>query len=74
MPVMDGLTAAREICKRLPETQRPYLIAQTAGVMPDERSACRRAGIQGFVGKPIKIEELATQLQQVSPLPRSPVN
>jgi len=74
MPVMDGLTAAQEICKRLPVEQRPHLIAQTAGVMPDERTACRRAGIQGFVGKPIKIEALATQLQQVLPLPRTKVN
>lgn len=70
MPVMDGLTAARELSKRLPEGRRPYLIAQTAGVMPDERSACTRAGIQGFLGKPIKIEELAAQLRQV-PRPRS---
>jgi len=73
MPVMDGLTAARELCKRLPAERRPYLIAQTAGVMPDERTACRKAGIQGFVGKPIKIEELAAQLQQVQPLSRQQV-
>jgi len=73
MPVMDGLTAARELCKRLPEDRRPYLIAQTAGVMLDERNACRKAGIQGFVGKPIKLEELAAQLKQAKPLSRPQV-
>ena len=64
MPVMDGLQAAQEICQRLPPEQRPYMIAQTAGVMPNERDACLKAGIQGFIGKPININELAIQLEK----------
>ena len=59
MPEMDGLEATRRLRARgctLP------IIALTAGALADERAACRAAGMDDFVPKPIKIPELVGTL------------
>jgi signal transduction histidine kinase/CheY-like chemotaxis protein len=50
MPVMDGLTATREL--RLHGFKRP-IIALTANVFPEDRERCVEAGCSHFAGKPI---------------------
>jgi CheY-like chemotaxis protein len=64
MPVMDGLEAARIICREMPPGQRPIVVAVTAGVMKDDIHACREAGMSDFVSKPFQIEELRGKLVQ----------
>ncbi|MGV3578281.1 PAS domain-containing protein [Brevundimonas sp.] len=58
MPVLDGMDASRAI-RRLegPRAATPIL-ALTANVQPDQIEACRSAGMDGHVGKPIQIGEL----------------
>ncbi|MDD5207339.1 MAG: response regulator, partial [Desulfobacterales bacterium] len=64
MPKMDGLEASRRICARWPHREHPRLIAMTASVMTDDRQACLEAGMDYFVSKPIRVEELVAALSQ----------
>ncbi len=57
MPVMDGITATREIrkSKHLPP---PTIIALTAHVIDEQRKQCFASGMNDFLSKPIKVPEL----------------
>jgi CheY-like chemotaxis protein/HPt (histidine-containing phosphotransfer) domain-containing protein len=68
MPELDGLDATRRICERWPEETRPHIIAMTANALPEDREACFAAGMNDYVAKPIRAEELATALRRARPL------
>ncbi len=65
MPVMGGLEAMAEITRRLPQGQRPRVIALTADVAAAVRKECLAAGMEGFLSKPLTIEALVQALQSV---------
>ena len=67
MPKMDGLEATRRIHRRWPEGRRPYVVAATADAMREEREACLAAGMDDYLSKPIRIEELAAALSRCRP-------
>lgn len=63
MPVMDGLTATKEIRKIEFETQvdagaRVKIVAITANAFEDDRSKFFEAGMDYYLNKPVEIEEL----------------
>ncbi|MDP3403747.1 MAG: ATP-binding protein [Brevundimonas sp.] len=58
MPVMDGLAATRAIRALPGPAAATPILALTASVLPEQIEACRRAGMDGHVGKPIKVEAL----------------
>jgi len=59
MPVMDGLTAAREICRLYPNlAQRPRLVALTANALPGDRESCLDAGMDEYLTKPVLPREI----------------
>lgn len=66
MPVMDGLEAARVICRETNVTDRPILIAVTANTMAGDRERCLTAGMDSYVGKPISAPELRTALESAA--------
>jgi PAS domain S-box-containing protein len=68
MPELDGLDASRRICERWPAENRPRLIAMTANAMPEDREACLAAGMDDYVAKPIRADELAAALKRAKPL------
>jgi signal transduction histidine kinase/DNA-binding response OmpR family regulator len=68
MPEMDGLDASRRICERWPAESRPRIIAMTANAMLEDREACFAAGMDDYVAKPVRPEELATALSRVRAL------
>ena len=68
MPELDGLDASRRICERWPPETRPRIIAMTANAMLEEREACFAAGMDDYVGKPIRPELLAEALRRARPL------
>ncbi|MDB6095645.1 MAG: luxQ 2 [Verrucomicrobia bacterium] len=57
MPGMDGYEATQRIRTRLNGHRLP-IIALTANAMADDRAACIAAGMDGFLVKPIRREEL----------------
>ncbi|MGH7027984.1 PAS domain-containing protein [Brevundimonas sp.] len=63
MPVMDGLTATREIRRMQAGTgRRTPILALTANVQADQVARCLDAGMDGHLAKPIQIPELAGAL------------
>ena len=57
MPVMDGLTATREIRKD-PRWSRLPIIMLTAKAMPDDQERCIEAGASDYMAKPIDVDKL----------------
>jgi CheY-like chemotaxis protein len=70
MPEMDGLEASRRICARWPRPQRPTIIAMTANAMLGDREMCLEAGMDDYVSKPIRPDELIKALMKVNSLNR----
>jgi signal transduction histidine kinase/HPt (histidine-containing phosphotransfer) domain-containing protein len=64
MPELDGLETARRVALELPPARRPYLIALTAGALEGDREACLAAGMDDFLTKPMRIEELRAALER----------
>ncbi|MBE9128103.1 MULTISPECIES: GAF domain-containing protein [unclassified Coleofasciculus] len=62
MPEMDGLTAARRICQEWSSDQRPQIVAMTANAMRGDREICLQAGMDDYISKPIRPEELVRAL------------
>ncbi|HMQ53308.1 MAG TPA: response regulator [Anaerolineae bacterium] len=64
MPEMDGLEATRQIRRTWSESSSPYIIAMTANAMQGDREACLAAGMDDYISKPIRVEELVTALSR----------
>lgn len=64
MPVMDGLEATRRIRSCQGQKQIP-VIALSADVMAEQKSACLQAGMNGYLSKPIRLGELRQALCDV---------
>ena len=65
MPEMDGLTATRQIVAKVGREKRPWIVAMTANAMAGDREACLAAGMDDYVSKPIRPEELTAALARV---------
>jgi CheY-like chemotaxis protein len=65
MPEMDGLEATRRLCAEPPESGPPCIIAMTANAMQGDREMCLEAGMDDYLSKPIRVEELVAALNLV---------
>jgi CheY-like chemotaxis protein len=68
MPEMDGLEATRQIRHEFAPGRQPHIIAMTANAMQGDREACLAAGMNDYVSKPIRVEELVRALGKSHPL------
>jgi len=67
MPEMDGLEAARRICQRWSAEKRPRIIAMTGNALLGDREKCLQAGMDDYISKPIRVNELQTALERWGP-------
>ena len=58
MPEMDGIEATRRILDEGEPGRGPRVVALTAGVSIEDRRACREAGMEGFLSKPVHLDRL----------------
>ncbi|NEO55313.1 MAG: response regulator [Okeania sp. SIO3B5] len=63
MPEMSGVEATCWIRQHFPDNQKPYIIAMTASAMQEDRQICLDSGMNNYVSKPVKIDQLKSILQ-----------
>jgi len=65
MPGIDGLEATARIRERERESgSHVPIVAMTADAMTGDRERCLRAGMDGYLAKPVRPQELAEALQR----------
>jgi len=64
MPEMDGFEAAREIRRHWQTSIQPKIIALTAYALEGDREKCMEAGMDGYISKPVKMDDLKAALLQ----------
>jgi CheY-like chemotaxis protein/HPt (histidine-containing phosphotransfer) domain-containing protein len=62
MPELDGLDTTRRIVAGWHSGARPRIIAMTANAMSGDRERCLAAGMDDYISKPVRIEELEAAL------------
>ena len=63
MPEMDGCEATRRIRARTDAAQ-PWIVAMTAGALEGDRDRCFAAGMDDYVSKPMRVDELVAALRR----------
>ena len=66
MPELDGLEAARRIVARWKAHARPRIVAMTANAMQGDREECLAAGMDDYLTKPIRVDQLVDALLNVT--------
>jgi CheY-like chemotaxis protein len=69
MPEMDGLEATKKIVTSRFQCNRPKIIALTAESVSSDRDKCFEAGMDDYITKPVRIEEVLSILNTWAPVP-----
>ncbi len=69
MPIMDGLTATKQIQEKFTKENRPKVIALTANSIYKEKQACFDAGMDDYMTKPIDLSILKSVLVKYGQFP-----
>ncbi|MCF2489445.1 hybrid sensor histidine kinase/response regulator [Dyadobacter sp. CY347] len=62
MPEIDGLEATRLIRKQ--QIDQPYIIAMTANAMKEDREECLAAGMDDYISKPLRYDDITSSLKR----------
>ena len=63
MPALDGYEATKQI-RREQNGRRVWIIAMTAYQVVGDREKCLKAGMDDYISKPLRHEELRTALER----------
>ena len=69
MPEMDGFETTREIRRRLPAARQPHIVALTANALQADLDQSMAIGMDDFITKPFKLQDLVNLIRRVSKLP-----
>jgi CheY-like chemotaxis protein len=69
MPEMDGRQATKLIRKDFPSNQQPHIIAMTANAKPSDREELLSLGMDDYITKPLKMEDMIRVLLASKPTP-----
>jgi PAS domain S-box-containing protein len=64
MPEMDGLEASRRIVNSRRAEERPKIVALTADAMSDDRQKCLDAGMDDYLSKPVRVDDVRATLER----------
>ncbi len=67
MPEMDGFEATRTIRNRLAPERQPKIVAVTANALKGDRELCLNAGMNDYITKPIKLDEIRDAIRRQFP-------
>jgi CheY-like chemotaxis protein len=67
MPELDGYDAAEELRRREGGERRTTIIALTADAREGTRERCMKAGMDDYIVKPVRLEDLRQALQKWAP-------
>ena len=77
MPEMDGFEATRAIREQFADApEQVTIVAMTANALEGDRQSCLSAGMDDYISKPVKQEELERMLRRwlpASSFPKTPV-
>ena len=65
MPEMDGYETVARIRERENGKRHIPVVAMVAHIMAGDREVCLRAGMDDYLAKPFKPEDLLTQLKRI---------
>ncbi len=68
MPEMDGIEATRRIRERWPAERQPRIVAMTAHALEGDRERLLAMGMDDYISKPVRVEELVAVLERCQPL------
>ena len=74
MPVLDGLQATRKIIEQVPKSERPLIVALTAHVMVHQRETCLASGMDDFLAKPLRLQDLHAALNRWARMIHRPIS
>ncbi len=68
MPEMDGVEATHWIRARWPTSHQPRVIAMTAHALKGDRERLLAAGMDDYISKPVRVDELVEALSRCAPV------
>lgn len=68
MPEMDGVEATHQIRRQISQAQQPRIVAMTAHALPGDRESYLNNGMDDYISKPVRIDELVAVLSKYRPL------